>query len=249
MRSRFEEYYVKSGRGGRKLDDVRDKYQRACRRLHLVHNEYVLLLAEAEQMQRDLRSCLLPTLLHQHQATLQAFILNWRSILKEVAIHWNFTSRQFRDVFTRSEAHVDTIEPSDEYSDFLQRQTYVIWTSPPELVDFSFDNSLVEDTSGKLLANTLAVDNLTVEWVRGKLSETEPKLKECQEKLSNKNAHLQKMSEVELAELQCEEKKLAKQLEVIKKALTELGCEEVPSGCDIPIETNYDHNQDNQVWY
>ena len=60
-------------------------------------------------------------------------------------------------------------------------------------MDFTFDNSLVEDTSGKLLANSLAVDNLTVEWVRGKLTETEPKYRECQEKLSNKNAHLQEL--------------------------------------------------------
>lgn len=57
--------------------------------------------------------------------------------------------------------------------------------------EFSFDSTLVKDTSGKLLANTLAVDNLTVEWVRGKLAEVEPRLKEAQERLSNKNSRLQ----------------------------------------------------------
>ena len=63
--------------------------------------------------------------------------------------------------------------------------------TPVEVSEFSFDSSLVEDTSGKLLANTLAVDNLTVEWVRGKLAEVEPRLREAQERLSNKNSRLQ----------------------------------------------------------
>uniref|UniRef100_A0A023F4U3 Tyrosine-protein kinase n=1 Tax=Triatoma infestans TaxID=30076 RepID=A0A023F4U3_TRIIF len=243
MRSRFEEHYVKCGRGGRKLDEVREKYQRACRRLHLVHNEYVLLLSEAEQVQRDVRTSLLPALLHQHQATLQSFISNWRSILKEICLHWNFASRQFIDIFSKSADHVDTIVPASEYTDFLQKQM----STPAEMADLSFDNSLVEDTSGKLLANTLAVDNLTVEWVRAKLAEMEPRLRDCQEKLSNKNPHLQELSEVGLAELKCEEKKLSRQLEVIKKALTELGCEEIPPGCDIPIDATADPSSENQI--
>lgn len=238
MRSRFEEHYIKSGRGGRKLDEVREKYQRACRKLHLVHNEYVLLLSEAEQVQRDVRTCLLPALYRQHQTTLASFLVNWRTILKEISSQWNYGSKDFLDIFNKTEAHVDTILPGNED---MNR------TSPIEGTEFSFDNTLVEDTSGKLLANTLAVDNLTVEWVRGKLAEVEPRLKEAQERLSNKNSKLQDLSEVALAELRCEEKKLGRQLEVIKKALTELGCEEVPSGCDIPLETSLEPTHDNQI--
>ncbi|CAH1399691.1 unnamed protein product [Nezara viridula] len=227
MRTRFEEYYIKSGRGGRKLDDVRDKYQRACRKLHLVHNEYVLLLSEAEQVQRDVKTCLLPALYHQHQATLCSFVINWRNILKELSVQWNYASKEFIDIFSRTETHVDTILPGNEYVDFLQKQIDGHRGTPVEVSEFSFDNSLVEDTSGKLLANTLAVDNLTVEWVRGKLAEVEPRLREAQERLSNKNSRLQDLSEVAMAELRCEEKKLGRQLEVIKKALTDLGCEEI----------------------
>ncbi|XP_024085971.1 tyrosine-protein kinase Fer isoform X2 [Cimex lectularius] len=243
MRSKFEEHYIKCGRGGRKLDEVRDKYQKACRKLHLVHNEYVLLLSEAEQVQRDVKNSLLPALFHQHQNTLNSFVLNWRSILKEISLHWNFASKMFVDAWNRSEAHIDTIVPANEYVEFAQKQRI----NGTELADFSFDNSLVEDTSGKLFANTLAVDNLTVEWVRGKLNEVEPRLRECQEKLSNKNPNLQDLSEINLAELRCEEKKLSRQLEMIKKALTELGCEEAPPGCDIPMDTSLDHPHENQV--
>lgn len=74
MRSRFEEYYVKSGRGGRKLDEVREKYQKACRKLHLTHNEYVLLLGAVTECEHDLRTCYLPSLLHRQQAIHQEFI-------------------------------------------------------------------------------------------------------------------------------------------------------------------------------
>ncbi|XP_021712383.1 tyrosine-protein kinase Fer-like [Aedes aegypti] len=51
LRGRFEEI-IKSGRSGRKLDDVIDKYQKACRKLHLAHNEYVLLLSEAAEIEK-----------------------------------------------------------------------------------------------------------------------------------------------------------------------------------------------------
>lgn len=47
---------------------------------------------------------------------------------------------------------------------------------------FIFDESLVEDSAGKLLPNQLTVDNLTVEWLRNKLSELETNIKENQEK-------------------------------------------------------------------
>lgn len=69
--------YVLAGRSGRKLDDVADKYKKACRKLHLSHNEYVLLINEAIEVEKDVRTILLPGLL-EHQQTLQeGFILTW----------------------------------------------------------------------------------------------------------------------------------------------------------------------------
>lgn len=49
-------------------------------------------------------------------------------------------------------------------------------------VEISFDDALVQgDTSGHLQANQLAVDNLTMDWVRNKMTELETRLKECQD--------------------------------------------------------------------
>lgn len=51
-------------------------------------------------------------------------------------------------------------------------------------VDIAFDDALVQgDTSGHLQANQLAVDNLTMDWVRSKTTELENRLKECQDTL------------------------------------------------------------------
>lgn len=40
----------------------------------------------------------------------------------------------------------------------------------------------MEDSAGKLLPNQLTVDNLTVEWLRTKLTDLEASIKENQEK-------------------------------------------------------------------
>lgn len=39
--------------------------------------------------------------------------------------------------------------------------------------------------------------------------------------------------------LRCQEKKLQRQVDVIKGALNELGCEELPSGCDLSMEGSF----------
>ena len=45
---------------------------------------------------------------------------------------------------------------------------------------FNFDENLVDDTSGKLLPNKLTVDNLTIDWLRNRLTELESSLKTTQ---------------------------------------------------------------------
>jgi tyrosine-protein kinase Fer len=49
----------------------------------------------------------------------------------------------------------------------------------------------------------------------------------------------------ELEELRCQEREMQRQVEVIKSALSELGCEEVPSGCDLSIDSSFVDNHTN----
>ncbi|CAG4982707.1 unnamed protein product [Parnassius apollo] len=267
MRAKFEENYLKcpTGRGGRKLDETRDKYSKACRRLHRAHNEYVLLLAEATECERALRTAALPSLLDQQKRQGEATAASWKAILLEVVQRSDFSTDKFRDIQSKVESTIQNLKPQDEYKEFMEK-----YKSPPSTpITFTFDESLVEDTSGKLQPNQLTVDNLTVEWLKEKLTELESTLQDNREKQTalhgpeiigngvckNNNTNVTNgvngidrhspppipvtsSEPTKLLELRVAERKCARQAELIRAALAELGCEEAPSGCpDLSAET------------
>lgn len=267
MRAKFEENYLKcpTSRGGRKLDETRDKYGKACRRLHRAHNEYVLLLAEATECERALRTAALPALLDQQRRLGEAMASSWKGILVEVAQRSDFGTEKFKEIQNKIESTVQNLRPQEEYKEFIDK-----YRSPPSTpVSFNFDESLVEDTSGKLQPNQLTVDNLTVEWLKEKLTELETLLQDNREKqtalqgpeiigngvcknnstgMTNGVNGIDRHSPppipvttaepVKLLELRVSERKCARQAEMIRAALAELGCEEAPSGCpDLSAET------------
>ncbi|KAI8115313.1 Tyrosine-protein kinase Fer [Lucilia cuprina] len=140
---------------------------------------------------------------------------------------------------------------------------------------FQFDESLIEDIPGKLQSSTLAVDNLTVDWLRTKQLELELSVKDCQEKQLKMIEHVnggspiiangtitsngsitngiqsckenQNRQSKDLNALRCQEKQKQKLVDMIKFALNEVGCEELPSGCDDHLDPNFEHgfNNDN----
>ncbi|CAH2040361.1 unnamed protein product, partial [Iphiclides podalirius] len=267
MRAKFEENYLKcpTSRGGRKLDETRDKYSKACRRLHRAHNEYVLLLAEATECERALRTAALPSLLDQQRRQGEATAASWKAILLEVVQRSDFSTDKFREIQSKVESTVQNLKPQDEYKEFMEK-----YKSPPSTpITFTFDESLVEDTSGKLQPNQLTVDNLTVEWLKEKLTELESSLQDNREKQTalhgpeiigngvckNNNGGVTNgvngidrhspppipvtsSEPTKLLELRVVERKCARQAELIRTALAELGCEEAPSGCpDLSAET------------
>ncbi|ERL94018.1 hypothetical protein D910_11302 [Dendroctonus ponderosae] len=178
-----------------------------------------------------------------------------KQILSEIASNSDLTSEKFRECHRRICLNIDSIKPVDEYKDFTEKYK----TTPTEPVKFTFDESLVEESAGKLLPNQLTVDNLTVEWLRNKLTELETSIKENQEKrtsltnghnsdtlangkttpineINNRLSLNLETSRKDINELKCQERKMLKQTELIRTALNELGCEEAPSGCDISID-------------
>ncbi|XP_065371234.1 tyrosine-protein kinase Fer isoform X2 [Calliphora vicina] len=271
LRTRFEEHYIKAGRGGRKLDDVRDKYQKACRKLHLTHNEYVLSITEAIEVEKDFRKILLPGLLEHQQSVQESFILLWKNILQEASQHSDLTADKFKEIQKRIDHVINSINPSEEYREFTEKHR----TSPTSPVVFQFDESLIEDIPGKLQSSTLAVDNLTVDWLRTKQLELELSVKDCQEKQLKMIDHVnggspiiangtitsngsitngiqsckenQNRQSKDLNALRCQEKQKQKLVDMIKFALNEVGCEELPSGCDDHLDPNFEHgfNNDN----
>jgi tyrosine-protein kinase Fer len=68
--------------GSRKEEESRERYAKACRRLHTAHNEYVLLLCEASEFERDMRTILLPGILEHQQALHEDMVEKWKIILQ-----------------------------------------------------------------------------------------------------------------------------------------------------------------------
>ncbi|XP_039490560.1 tyrosine-protein kinase Fer isoform X3 [Drosophila santomea] len=269
LRTRFEENYIKApSRSGRKLDDVRDKYQKACRKLHLTHNEYVLSITEAIEVEKDFRNVLLPGLLEHQQSVQESFILLWRNILQEAAQYGDLTADKYKEIQKRIDTVIGSINPTEEYGEFTEKYK----TSPTTPLLFQFDETLIQDIPGKLQSSTLTVDNLTVDWLRNRLQELEGAVRDCQEKQLKMIEHVNGGSPVangsiisngsntsngiqsnkdslcrqskDLNALRCQEKQKQKLVDMIKCALNEVGCEELPSGCDddLTLEQNFIEN-------
>lgn len=103
------------------MDDVRDKYQKACRKLHLTHNEYVLSITEAIEVEKDFRNILLPGLLEHQQSVQESFILLWKNILQEASQHGDLTSDKFKEIQKRIDHVINSINPNEEYREFTEK--------------------------------------------------------------------------------------------------------------------------------
>lgn len=103
------------------MDDVRDRYQKACRKLHLTHNEYVLSISEAVEVEKDFRNVLLPGLLEHQQSVQESFILLWKNILQEASQHGDLTSDKFKEIQKRIDNVIISINPNEEYREFTEK--------------------------------------------------------------------------------------------------------------------------------
>ena len=120
------------------------RYQKATRKLHATHNEYILMLCEASEFERDLRTILLPGLLEYQQAVQEDMIDKWKLILKDAVDACNRCSNHFVEMQNKIDEAVNAIRAADEYSLFTEKYK----TNPPEPMVFKFDDSLYD---GKLI--------------------------------------------------------------------------------------------------
>lgn len=172
-RNKYEENCSRGKNGGKRFDETRERYHKACRKLHQTHNDYVLLLCEASEYERDMRTILLPGLLEHQQAIQEDMIEKWKIILQEIQRSCNLADKRYQDLQVRIEESIGSVKSSDEYSRFIEQNK----TAPPSAVHFKFDQSLVETT--QLNPNGVVLDDLTIDSLKHKLSENEAKLTEC----------------------------------------------------------------------
>ena len=141
-KAKYEDQYTK-GKMGKRLDDCKERYQKATRKLHATHNEYILMLCEASEFERDLRTILLPGLLEYQQAVQEDMIDKWKLILKDAIDACNRCSTHFVEMQNKIDEAVNAIRAADEYSLFTEKYK----TNPPEPMVFKFDESLYESKS------------------------------------------------------------------------------------------------------
>ncbi|CAL4063696.1 unnamed protein product, partial [Meganyctiphanes norvegica] len=250
---KYEDQYLK-GKPGRKLDELKERYQKACKKLHQVHNDYVLLLCEAADYERDFRTVLLPGLLEYQERVQEDMVDKWQGILREVCELTDTSSGRYAHLQAEVSTSVSAIQPKTEYSTFADNNK----SMPPEPVNFEFCDALLGDGVGSLQAGQLAVDSLTVDSLRLRLTDIEHRLREVTTELREKqnllNQHetevvnikknsiqdtsissrlpvLKRASDVirrELNELRCRESWLQHQHHLIHDPLAALGCEEAP---------------------
>ena len=230
--------------------------------MHVIHNDYVMLLCEAAEFERDMRTILLPGLLEHQQAVQEDATDKWKMVLQDVYRCTNMSSIKCQEIQSKIEKSVNSIKSSEEYTDFIEKNK----TSPPKPISFKFDQSLVENQQTKLKSNEITVDDLTVDSLRIKLKENESQLKETKNQIKEKQTlviqhdtefqtvqfksdstsvtkkySLKKSMDLlkkEINELRCVEQKLTRQNELISGPLGDLGCETVPAGCDTSSNSN-----------
>lgn len=260
-------YEDQKSKGTKRIDELKDKYLKASKKMHVVHNEYVLLLCEASEFERDMRTILLPGLLEHQQAVQEDATDRWKMILQDIYRCTNTASPKCQDLQAKIERSVNSIKSSEEYSEFIERNK----TSPPKPISFKFDSGLLENSQTKLKTDEIIVDDLTFDSLRLKLKENESVLKETKNQIKEKQTQviqfdtefqtvqfksdqismtkkysLKKSMDLlkkEVNELRCLEQKLGRQNELISGPLAELGCE-LPAGCDLSVSSNSNNNLD-----
>ena len=77
-------YKIATGKGSKKTDELREKFCNARRRLNVSHAEYLIVIHEASEYDRDYRTILLPGLLQAQQTWLEKQITRWKEILDQI---------------------------------------------------------------------------------------------------------------------------------------------------------------------
>ncbi|XP_054709764.1 tyrosine-protein kinase Fer-like [Uloborus diversus] len=225
-KAKYEDIFVK-GKAGKKLEEAKDRYVKVTNKLHKLHNEYVILVYEGKEYEKNLRNILLPSLLEYHQTVLQETVDRWKTLMLQFATYTDFSNDTFRSLNIKIKKSVESVAGEDEYKDFTDKHR----SSPPHPVDFKFDETLLYDYNGSLKANQLALDEMTYDALKEKLNDVKEKLTQCQ--------NLIKEKELEIGQCENELNSLRKTADtentiqakrraigILKKELNEVKCQE-----------------------
>ncbi|XP_037077407.1 tyrosine-protein kinase Fer-like [Pollicipes pollicipes] len=166
----------------------------------------------------------------------------------------SFSTDKHLEIQKRVNGSISAITTDGEYREFTDRHK----SQPPPPVSFLFDYQMMEEYSGRLKPEALAVDDLTIGNLRMRLADLESRLADVRNVLAEKRKQLsQHDAEVEslkkqqdsvnrlfvirraseilrkdIRETQCTEQKLQKLIKLIRTPLDELGGGEAPKAVE-----------------
>ncbi|KAL3224630.1 hypothetical protein MRX96_026428 [Rhipicephalus microplus] len=243
-KEKYEDQFMK-GRGNKKVEEAKERYVKATRKLHQAHNDYILLLNEAMNYEHHLRTTLLPGLL---------------------AISTNCTARgcgllasSYERLLTSYKFVFRGIPKASQHPHGKHRASQNQF--PP--IDFHYDESLLNNYAGKLKPEQIAVDEFTIDSVRERITELQAKVAHVQAVILEKETQLAQfqvdVSEIkttpdlgsaamvkkravdiikrERDEAKCQEERFNSQLQLLVQAVSQMG-NEVPRALDLDVTIN-----------
>uniref|UniRef100_A0A8C5L7X4 Tyrosine-protein kinase n=2 Tax=Jaculus jaculus TaxID=51337 RepID=A0A8C5L7X4_JACJA len=198
-------------------------------KLHTLHNQYVLALKGAQLHQNQYYDTTLPLLLDSLQKMQEEMIKALKCIFDEYSQITSLVTEEIVNVHKEIQLSVEQIDPSTEYSDFID----VHRTTVVKEQEIEFDASLLEENEN-LQANEIMWNNLTAESLQVMLKSLAEELIQTQQMLSNKEeAALELEKRIEESSKTCEKKSdivlLLSQkqtLEELKQSVQQLKCTE-----------------------
>jgi tyrosine-protein kinase Fer len=216
--SKYEELTLnpKSKGSSKKSEEViKEKFQRAVKRLHIAHNDYVLNLLESADYERDFRTVLLPGivrmatvtkflqlsnkhlfisgLLEFQQVVQEDILLQCHTVVEEISQYSDFSSEPFKLLFKMFQARVEEINAENEFKEFIEKNKSAPIAAQPPIFDAKLSALQDNNHSNPLRPDRVAVDDLTLEALKQKLRLLEQRLSSVQSELAIKITALQKI--------------------------------------------------------
>lgn len=159
-----------ASRRARNYSEAKKKYLKSAKKLHLLHNEYVILIKEGQLLGVDSHTKLRPYFAGQQLAHLNESNDKIKDILESFVAVTDFTGDLFQATQWRIKNYMSSVREKDDYKDIRSRLTQANqWpTIKRNEKEIRFESKLVDWTQfdGNLKENELAVDTFTYDSLK-----------------------------------------------------------------------------------
>lgn len=188
-KARYEDVCAK-GKLNKKLEDTKAHYLRTTARLHKLHNDYIIAIQVSSLHQGNYLTSLLPALLTCHRDTHTHLTEGWKDLLSQYVKLTCHTDPDSCSVTKTIIPAIDAIEAQDYFTDFIEKYK----TEPLTMETLTFDKNLLEGYDGTLVAEKLAVDDLTANVIKQKLEDIRKDISKYEDQ---KKVHAEELDKAE----------------------------------------------------